>query len=307
MSRKVIITAAITGAVHVPSMSPYLPITQQQIVDDAISAYEAGAAVVHIHGRNPEDGRPTSDLAIVGEIIKAIKEKCDVVICVTTGGSVYMSIEERLAAVPAYKPELASCNSGSFNFFFGPAADKIKDPKFDWEIPFLLGTKDLIFPNTFTGLEYYINTMNENGTRPEFEVYDVGMINNIAYYLKKGLIKRPVYLQFMMGIMGGIPATVDNLAYLHKTARELIGEFNWSVGSAGKAQLPIAAAALAMGGNVRVGLEDNVYLKPGILAKSSAEQVEAVKKIIDVLGLENAAPDEAREILQLKGKENVSF
>jgi uncharacterized protein (DUF849 family) len=307
MAKKVVITAAITGAVHVPSMSPYLPITPQQIIDDAVKAYEAGAAVVHIHARDPETGKPSQDLALVGEIIRAIKARCDVVICLTTGGSVYMSLDERLASVPTYKPELASCNSGSFNFFFGPAAEKIKEVKYDWEIPFLLGTKELIFTNTFAGLEKYISTMNENGTRPEFEVYDVGMVNNIAYFLKKGLVKRPVYLQFMLGIMGGIPATVDNLVYLHKTARELIGDFNWSVGSAGKAQFPMAAAALAMGGNVRVGLEDNVYLKPRVLAKSSAEQVYAIKEIVNILGMENATPDEARVILQLKGKDNVQY
>lgn len=307
MSRKVIITAAVTGAVHVPSMSPHLPITPQQIIEDAFKAYEAGAAVIHVHARNPETGQPTSDIKLIGQIIRGIKEKCDAVICLTTGGSVYMTLEERLAVVPEFKPELASCNAGSLNFVFAPAAEKIKQAKHDWEIPFLLGTKNLIFPNTFESLEYYINTMNENGTRPEFEVYDVGMINNIAYFLKKGIIKRPVYIQFMMGILGGIPATVDNLVYLQKTAREQIGEFNWSVGAAGKAQLLMAAAALAMGGNVRVGLEDNLYLKRGILAKSSAEQVNAVRKIAETLDLEIATPSEARNILRLKGKEHVQF
>lgn len=300
MSRKVIITAALTGSVHVPSLSPYLPITPEQIIEDAVRAYEAGAAVVHIHARDPETGKPSSDKELIGQIVGEIRNRCDVVICLTTGGSVYMTPEERLAVVPAYKPELASCNAGSFNFVFAPAAERIKEAKYDWEIPYLLGTRNMIFPNTFESLEYFIKTMNENGTRPEFEVYDVGMINNVAYFLNKGLIKRPVYIQFMLGILGGIPATVDNLVFMHKTARELLGEFNWSVGSAGKAQLPLAATALAMGGNVRVGLEDNLFLKPGVLAKSSAEQVESIREIAEILGFEIAGPTEAREILRLK-------
>ncbi|MDX9872319.1 MAG: 3-keto-5-aminohexanoate cleavage protein [Clostridia bacterium] len=307
MANKVIITAAVTGSVHVPSMSPYLPITPQEIVEDAVKAYEAGAAVVHIHGRDPQTGRPDSDIGLMRQIISEIKARCEVVICITTGGSQMMTAEERLAPVPALQPELASCNAGSVNFVLAPIAEKIKEPKYDWEIPFLEGTKNNVFTNTFLGLEKYISTMNEYNTRPEFEVYDVGMINNIAYFLKKGLIKRPVYLQFVMGILGGIPATVDNLVYLHKTARELLGEFNWSAASAGRAQMPLAAVALAMGGHVRVGLEDNIYIKPGVLATASAEQVTAIKEVAERLGLQTATPDEARTILQLKGKEHVRF
>lgn len=307
MAKKVIITAAVTGSVHVPSMTPYLPITQHEIIEDAVKAYEAGAAVVHIHGRDPKTGRPDSDLEIMRQIITGIKERCDAVICITTGGSQMMTAEERLAPVGVFQPELASCNAGSVNFVLAPIAEKIKEFKFDWEIPFLNGTLNNVFTNTFLGLEKYISTMNENGTRPEFEIYDVGMINNIAYFLNKGLVKQPVYIQFVMGILGGIPATVDNLVYLHKTARELLGDFNWSVGSAGKAQLPLAAVALAMGGNVRVGLEDNIYIKPGVLAKTSAEQVVAIKEITERLGLLTATPAEAREILQLKGIEHVQF
>lgn len=307
MSKKVIITAAVTGAVHVPSMSPYLPITPQDIIEDAIKAYEAGAAVVHIHARNPETGEPTSEIAVMRQIVSGIARRCDAAICITTGGSQMMTAEERLAPVFSLRPELASCNAGSVNFVLAPIAEKIKEFKYDWEMRYLEGTRNNVFTNTFLGLEKYINAMNANGTRPEFEIYDVGMINNIAYFLKKGLIKRPVYIQFVMGILGGIPATVDNLIYLHKTAREQLGEFNWSVGAAGRAQLPLAAVALAMGGNVRIGLEDNIYIKPGILAKSSAEQVSAVKSIAQTLGLETATPDEARKILQLKGKEKVHF
>ncbi len=306
MSNKVIITAAITGGVHTPGMTPYLPITPEEIINDAVKASEAGAAVVHIHARNPEDGRPSSDINLLREITGGIKKKSDVVICITTGGSVAMSIEERIAVIPELKPELASCNAGSINFVLAPAARNLK-PKYDWEKPYLEGTKDLIFSNTFKGIEYYVNTMNKVNTRPEFEVYDIGMINNIAYFIKSGVIQRPVYIQFVMGILGGIPATIENLAFMVKTAKEQIGEFNWSVAAAGKSQFPLTSAALGMGGNVRVGLEDNIYLKPKVLAKSSAEQVIQIKEIAERIGLEIASPDEARSILGLKGSEKVNF
>lgn len=309
MKQKVIITAAITGGIHTPTMSPYLPVTPQQIIDDAVGAYEAGAAVVHIHGRSYEYGKPTSDLEIMREIICGIKRCCNVVICITTGGSLGMTIEQRIAAVPMFKPELASCNAGSVNFVLTPAAESVKKlgPKYDWEVPYLEATYDLIFPNTYKSMDQYITTMNENAVRPEFEVYDVGMINNISYFLRKGFIKRPIYIQFVMGILGGIPATVDNLAYLLKTAREQLGEFNWSVAAAGRYQFPMTAVGLAMGGNVRVGLEDNLYLRPGVLAKSSGEQVTQIKEIAERLGLESATPDDARGILDLKGIEQVNF
>lgn len=301
MSEKVIITAAVTGAVHVPSMTPYLPITPEQIINDAVKACEAGASVVHIHARDPQTGRPTSDLDLMAEIVNGIKLKSDVVICITTGGAIGMTLEERLVAVPTFKPELASCNAGSVNFVLAPAAEKIKEPKFDWEIPFLEGTKDLVFANTFKGLEYYIHTMNEHGTLPEFEVYDMGMINNIAYFVKKGIVKKPIYLQFVMGVLGGIPASVENLVLLVKTAREQLGDFVWSCAAAGKYQLPLTTAALTLGGNVRVGLEDNIYSKPGVLAKSSSEQVAIIRNIAEHLGKEIATPNDARARLNLKG------
>jgi uncharacterized protein (DUF849 family) len=304
---KVIITAAVTGATHTPSLSPYFPATPEQIIADAVKAHKAGAAVVHVHARNPEDGRPTPDLATMRNIVASIKNQCNAVICVTTGGSLLMSKEQRLAPAVELKPELASCNAGSVNFVFADMAAKLKNPKYDWEVPYLKGTYDLIFSNTFAGMEYYIETMNEHGIRPEFEIYDVGMVNNIAYFCKKGLVKQPVYLQFVMGILGGIPATVENLAYLVKTAREQIGDFVWSCAAAGRAQFPLVTAALAMGGNGRVGLEDNVYLRPGVLAKSSAEQVIQIKEIAERLGLELATADEAREMLALKGIDAVNF
>lgn len=288
-------------------MSPYLPTTPAQIIGDAVKANEAGAAVVHIHARDPKNGRPTSNLEVMREIVSGIKKRSDVAVCITTGGQLGMSLEERIAAVPALKPELASCNAGSVNFVLAPAAAKIKNPKYDWEVPFLEGTYDLVFANTFKGLEYYINTMDQHGTLPEFEVYDIGMINNIAFFIRKGIVKKPVYIQFVMGILGGIPAIIENLAFLVKTAKEQIGDFVWSCAAAGRAQFPLVTAALGMGGNVRIGLEDNLYIKPGVLAKSSAEQVVQVKEIAERLGLEVASADEARKILSLKGIDKVNY
>ena len=304
---KIIITAAVTGATHTPSLSPYFPATPEQIIEDAVKAHEAGAAVVHVHARNPEDGKPTPDIGIMKQIVSTIKKQCNAVGCITTGGSLLMSKEQRLAPAVELKPELASCNAGSVNFVFSDLATKLKNPKYDWEVPYLQGTYDLIFSNTFAGMEYYIETMNRYDIRPEFEVYDVGMINNIAYFYNKGIVKKPIYLQFVMGILGGIPATVENLAYLVKTAREQIGDFVWSCAAAGKAQFPLVTAALTMGGNARVGLEDNVYLRPGVLAKSSAEQVIQLKEIAERLGLEIAGPEEARKILGLKGIDKVNY
>ena len=305
--KKIIITAAVTGATHTPSLSPYFPATPEQIIEDAVKAHQAGAAVVHVHARDPKDCSPTPDLEIMREIVTSIKKQCNAAICVTTGGAVWMSSEQRLAPAVELKPELASCNAGSVNFVFSDLASKLENPKYDWEIPYLKRTNELVFTNTFSGLEYYLNTMNEHGIRPEFEVYDVGMINNIAYFINKGLVKKPVYLQFVMGILGGIPATVDNLVYMVKTAREQIGDFVWSCAAAVKSQMPLVTAALTMGGNARVGLEDNLYLKPGILAKSSAEQVIQIKEIAERLGLEIASAEEARQILGLKGNDKVNF
>lgn len=295
---KTIIIAAITGAVHIPSMSEYLPVTPQQIIDDAVAAYEAGAAVVHIHGRKEKNGEPTGDPEIMKNIVEEIRKRCNVVIGITTGGAIGMSSEERLAAVPFCKAELASCNAGSVNFCFSPIADKIKIPKYDWEIPFVKNTYDLPFVNTFQGIEDYIKVMGENGTKPEFEVYEVGMINNIAYFMKKGLLKGPIYLQFVLGIMGGLPATVDNLLFLYNTAKKQLGDnFVWSCAAAGKDQFNIVTTAVILGGNARVGLEDNLYIKKGQLAKSNAEGVKKIKEIVELLGKEIATPEEARKIL----------
>ena len=299
MNNKVIITAAITGAVHIPSMSEYLPITPEQIIHEAAAAREAGAAVVHIHARNPETGEPTGSPELMKQITDGIRERCDVVIGITTGGAIGMTSEERLAAVPACNAELASCNAGSVNFCFAPIADKIKDPKYDWEIPFVKNTYQVPFANTFQGMEDYIRIMKEHGTVPEFEVYEVGMLSNIAYFIRKGILKGPVYLQFVLGVMGGMPATVDNLLFLVNSANKILGEGNykWSCAAAGKDQFDITTAAMILGGNARVGLEDNLYIAKGQLAKSNAEPVAKVKEIARLLGREAATPDEARKII----------
>lgn len=295
---KVIITAAVTGAVHIPSMSEYLPITPEQIIDEAVAANRAGAAVVHIHARNPETGEPTGSPELMKKIVDGIRERCNVVVGITTGGAIGMTSEERLAAVPVCKAELGSCNAGSVNFCFSPIADKIKEPKFDWEIPFVKNTYTVPFANTFQGIEDYIRIMGENGTKPEFEVYEVGMLSNIAYFMKKGILKGPVYIQFVLGVMGGLPATVDNLLFLYNTAKNLLGDkFVWSCAAAGKNQFDITTAAMILGGNVRVGLEDNLYISKGVLAKSNAEPVAKVKAIAELLGRSIATPDEARAVL----------
>lgn len=306
-SSKVILTAAVTGAVHVSSMSPYLPITPEEIIRQSVEACRAGAAAVHIHARNPETGEPSSDLEIMRRIVSGIKEQCDVIICITTGASQMMTVEERLSVVPALKPELASCNAGSMNFVLSGLVPQLSANGPAWERRYLGGTYDNVFSNTYLGLETYIRTMAENGTIPEFEVYDAGMINNIAYFRQKGILTCPIYLQFVMGIQGGLPATVDNLVFLRSTAERQLGEFHWSVAAAGKHQFPMAAAALAMGGSVRVGLEDNLYILPHRLAESNAQQVLAAASIARTLGREIATPGEARRMLGLKGGSQVNY
>lgn len=304
---KRIITAAITGGIHTPTMSPYLPITPKQIADEAVRAWDAGAAIAHIHVRDPKTGKPTSSLDLFREVITEVKSRCDIIICITTGGSPGMKIEERVAVVPEFKPELASLNFGSMNFALFPVAKKFKEFKFPWEGEFLRWTEDFIFPNTFKTLRQVTGYFKENGTKPELEVYDVGMLNNVVFMLQNGHIEKPVYLQFVMGILGGIPATMENLIFLYKTAHESIGDFEWSVCVAGRQQMKLCTTALMMGGNARVGLEDNLYLEKGRLAKSNAEQVEKIIRIARELGIQPATPEEARKILGLKGLDKVNF
>lgn len=304
---KVIITAAITGGIHIPTMTPHLPITPEQIADECIRAHEAGAAVAHIHVRDPETGRPIPSLELFGDVAERVKARSDVVLCTTTGGAPGMTNEERVGVVRALSPELASCNMGSMNFSLFPLAARYTQYKYDWERPFLESTDDNIFANTFKSMRSFLETMNAEGTRPELEVYDAGMVNNAAYMLHQGVLKRPIYIQFVLGILGGLPATVENLVFLHNQARQLLGEFEWSVAAAGRFQFGIAAAALAMGGNVRVGLEDNVYLNKGQLATSNAEGVAKMARIVRELSIEPATAAEARDILALKGTAAVRF
>ena len=305
--KKTIITAAITGGIHTPTMSEYLPITPQEIADEAVRAYEAGAAVAHIHARNPETGMPVPDADIYGEIVAKVKDKCDMVLCITTGGGLGQSTEQRLRAVSEFRPELASFNAGSVNFGLFPILDRYQDFKFDWEEKYLAMTEEFIFSNTFKTMREYAEVFKQNETKPEFEVYDSGMINNIAFLISKGYVKKPVYIQYVMGILGGIPGTPENLMFLVESSRKLIGDFEFSVCVAGKAQFPICTQSLLLGGNVRVGLEDNLYLEKGVMAKSNAEKVEKIARIARELSTEPATPDEARQILGLKGLDNVNY
>jgi uncharacterized protein (DUF849 family) len=304
---KVIVTAAINGSVHTPTMSPHLPITPQQIADEAVRVFEAGGAIAHIHVRNPENGMPVSDPELFREVAVKVKSRCNIVLCFTTGGTPDMSVAERAKVVSALKPELASFNAGSLNFGIFPIAEGIENFRYDWERPFLEGSENGIFPNTFKTLREYSQLFAENETKPELEVYDTGMINNLAFLIQRGYIKRTLHLQFVLGILGGIPASANNLVFLYNTARETIGDFTWSVCAAGRHQFPMCTISMIMGGHARVGMEDNLYLSKGVLAKSNAEQVEKIIRIAREFGNEPATPDEARGILELKGQDKVNF
>ena len=307
MKEKAIITAAITGSIHTPTMSDHLPITPAQIADEAVKAFEAGAAVCHVHARNPETGMPVPDVNLMKEIITSIKSRCNMVVCITTGGGLGMTAEQRAAPVTLYKPELASFNAGSINFALFPVVPRYKEWKFEWEKQYLGMTEDFIFANTFKSMKEYCAIFNETGTKPEFEIYDSGMVNNIAFMIQAGYVKKPVYIQFVMGVLGGITPSSENLLFLVDYAKKMIGDFEFSVCVAGRAQFPICTQSLLIGGNVRVGLEDNLYLEKGRMAKSNAEQVAKIVRIAGELGIDPATPDEARKILGLKGFEKVGF
>ncbi|GAB6273076.1 MAG: 3-keto-5-aminohexanoate cleavage protein [Smithella sp.] len=307
MNEKVVITAAITGSIHTPTMSPYLPVTPKQIADEAVRAYEAGAGVVHIHGRRESDGLAIGDVNIMKEIITSIKSRCNVVICITTGGALGMTVEQRVAPVTLYKPELGSFNAGSINFALFPVLNKFKEWKYEWEKQYLGMTEDFIFPNTFKSMKEYCRIFTENGTKPEFEIYDAGMVNNVAFMINAGYIKKPVYIQFVLGVLGGLTASPENLLFLVDYARRQIGDFVFSVCVAGRAQFPICTQSLLIGGQCRVGLEDNLYLEKGRMAKSNAEQVAKMVRIAKEFGVEPATPDESRKILGLKGIDKVNY
>jgi len=308
MKEKAIVTAALTGSIHTPTMSPYVPHTPQQIADEAVRCYEAGASVVHIHARDPETGMPISKMELYEEMLDSIKSRCNIVVCITTGGGLGMTTEQRVEPVSRFKPELGSFNAGSINFALFHALDKFKEFKFDWEPQYLGMSEDFIFPNTFKSMKEFSYIFDENGTKPEFECYDSAMINNVAFMLQRGYpIQKPVYIQFVMGVLGGITPSSDNLLFLVNYAKRLLGDFEFSVCVAGRDQFPMCTQSLLIGGNVRVGLEDNLFLEKGQLAKSSAEQVEKIIRIARELGIQPATPDEAREVLKLKGLDAVNF
>lgn len=304
---KVIITAALTGNIHTPSMSPHLPITPEQLIEEAVKCENAGAAVVHVHARNPEDGKPSTDVGLYRAILGGIKDKTGLVVSPTTGGTATMTPEERIAVVRELKPEMATFNAGSLNFALYPILDKMKEFQHDWEKDFLRSTENFIFPNTFASLKVFAKTMAETGTKPELEVYDVGQITNLAQILSEGYLQKPLYLQFVLGILGGIPAAVENLIFLTNTARRVLGDFECSVCAAGRHQFPMGVVNMLQGGHMRVGLEDNLYIAKGQLAKGSYEQVEKAVRLARELGLEPATSDEARTILGLKGLEKVDY
>ncbi|MCP4559962.1 MAG: 3-keto-5-aminohexanoate cleavage protein [Bosea sp.] len=307
-NRKVIITCAVTGAIHTPSMSPYLPVTPEEIIDAAVGAAEAGAALVHVHARNPKTGQPDQSPEAFEPFLKVIKQRSNCVINITTGGAPTMLVEERLKPCAHFKPEVASLNMGSMNFGLYPMLNRFKEFKHDWERPYLEGSDDRVFKNTFKDIANILTTCAENGTRFEIECYDIGHLYTLAHFVDRGLVKPPFFVQSVFGLLGGIGPHPEDVAHMKRTADRLFGDdYHWSVLGAGRHQLPIAAMAVAMGGNLRVGLEDSLWLGPGQLAKSNADQVRAARKIIEGLGLEIATPDDAREQLQLKGADKVAF
>ena len=306
---KVIISCAITGSIHTPSMSDALPITPDEIAQSAIEAAEAGAAILHLHARDPKDGRPSASAEVFGQFLPRIKQATDAVVNITTGGGLTMTMDQRLEGAMAARPEMASLNMGSMNFGIFPMAARDRDWKHDWEKPYLQGTDNFIFRNTFKDIEHILTNLGQaHGTRFEHECYDVGHLYNVAHFVDRGLLKPPFFIQMIFGILGGIGAAPEKLIFMKETADKLFGDdYRWSVLGAGRHQMPLITQAAMMGGNVRVGLEDNLYIGAGQLARSNAEQVAKIRRIIEELGLAIATPDEAREILALKGGDKVGF
>ena len=303
--RKVIITAAITGAAHTPTMSDYLPLTPKQIADDAVRAYEAGAAIVHVHARDPKTGEPTPRLDVFREIVTSIKQRCNVVICITTGGA--GNIKERIAVVPEFKPEMATLNCGSMSGTLIAVYERLKDKiKFEWEREHL-SREYFVFENTFQMMREYAKIDRDNNTKPELEIWDLGQLGAVDFMLRRKYVERPIHIQFVLGALSGMQATPGTLVFAYEQAQRMLGEFTWSVATAGRDQLPLAVVSLALGGHVRVGLEDNLYAGYGKIAKSNADQVEKVVKIAREMSIEPATPDEARQMLGLKGLDKVNF
>jgi len=309
MNAKVIITCAVTGSIHTPTMSPHLPVTPEEIAAQAIEAANAGAAILHLHARNPATGQPTADPDVFMQFLPRIKNECDAVINITTGGSSLMTLEERLAAPNLAQPEMASLNMGTMNFGLFPMKKRYSDWKHDWEPKLLDATREVAFRNTFADIEQIFHQLGDSyGTRFEFECYDVGHIQTLGFYLREGLIRKPLFVQFVLGVLGGIDAAPENLMHMKATADRLLGgDYRFSVLCAGRLQIPLATMGAILGGNVRVGLEDSLLIGRRQLAKNNAEQVGKIRRILEELGFEIATPAEAREILQLKGAARVNF
>ena len=308
IKRKVIITCAVTGAIHTPSMSQYLPVTPREISDAAISAAAAGAAILHLHARNPETGSPSQDPGIFQEFLPQIKEATNAVVNITTGGSPHMTVEERTKPVATFKPELASLNMGSMNFGLYPMLNRFQDFKHEWEVKHLENSRDLVFKNTFKDIEKILRLGNSNSTRFEFECYDISHLYNLAHFVDRGLARPPLFIQSVFGLLGGIGAHPEDLAHMKRTADRLFGDdYHWSILGAGKNQISLASIGAAQGSNVRVGLEDSLWIGPGQLAKSNADQVNKIRHVLKGLSLDIASPDEARQMLRLKGSDQVDF
>jgi uncharacterized protein (DUF849 family) len=308
-ARKVIITCAVTGSIHTPTMTPYLPLTPDEIAKDSVAAAEAGAAIIHLHARDPKDGRPTPDPNVFMQFLPRIKQQSDAVINITTGGGHGMTLEERLAAPMRASPEMCSLNMGSMNFGLYPMLDKYKSFKHEWEQRHLENSRDFIFRNTFKDIERVLKELGEaHGTRFEFECYDIGHLYTLAHFLDRKLVKPPLFVQTIFGILGGIGADHENLMHMRRIADKLFGDsYQWSILAAGRHQLPFVTMGAIMGGNVRVGLEDSIYIGKGELAKSNADQVRRIRLILENLSLEIATPKEARSLLALKGGDQVKF
>lgn len=306
---KVIITCAVTGGAHTPTMSDALPVTPQEIAEQSLAAAEAGAAILHLHARNPENGAPTGDPEVYRQFLSVIRQHSDAVVNITTGGSATMPVAERLRAALAFKPEMCSLNMGSMNFAFFPAAARIGQWKHDWERDYVLGSDDFIFRNTFRDIAFIMENLAEAGTRFEHECYDLSHLYNLAHFVDRGLVKPPFFIQMICGILGGIGPDLENLVYMKSTADRLFGKgtYQWSVLAAGRHQMPFVTQAALLGGHVRVGLEDSLFIERGTLAASNAQQVEKIVRILREMGHEPASPGEARTMLGLKGGDRVEF
>lgn len=307
-SHKVIITCAVTGSIHTPTMSPHLPITAERIAEAAIGAAEAGAAVIHLHARDPKTGKPDQTPEAFEPFLRIIKQRSNCVVNLTTGGSPFMSVEERLRPAATFQPEVASLNMGSMNFGLFPMLQRYKSFQHTWEPEMLEASRDLVFRNSFKDIEYVLTTMSQSGTRFEFECYDTSHLYNLHHFLQRGLVKPPLFIQTVFGILGGIGPHPEDVMHMKRTADRLFGDkYQWSILGAGRSQMPLATMAAALGGHVRVGLEDSLWLGRGQLAESNAQQVTNIRRVIEGLGHEIASPDEARQILDLKGGDRVAF